>query len=215
MITNKKQLRFFCQADMMMNRGRFKNGFLRRVYDLFCPDYVMRYLNAMRHYAYYKNTPPGCTILDKALNILLMCYWHFWFFRYGYKTGFSIGHNCLGYGATLHHYGTVVIGSNNRIGNYACIHTSTCIIANGSQIGDGLFLGSGAKIIKKVTLGNNVWVGANSVVTASFSDNILIAGSPAEKKKEVKGEWCLHLYNSEWRRRFECVEKLKKEMYIG
>lgn len=100
--------------------------------------------------------------------------------------GFSIGYNSLGYGVVLPHYGTIVIGDSNRIGNYAVLHTSTCISNNGKVIGDALYLATGAKITQKVVLGNNVSVAANSVVNSDFKEgNCLLAGMPASMKKEA------------------------------
>ena len=46
-------------------------------------------------------------------------------------------------------------------------------------IGDDAWIGGGAIICPGVTLGNNVIVGAGSVVTKSFGDNVVIAGNPA------------------------------------
>ena len=46
-------------------------------------------------------------------------------------------------------------------------------------IGDGCWIGSNVYIRKGVVLGNNVIVGANSVVTHSFGHNVVIAGAPA------------------------------------
>ena len=42
-----------------------------------------------------------------------------------------------------------------------------------------------AKIASGVTLGNNVVVGAGSVVTKSFGDNVVIAGNPAKVIREL------------------------------
>ncbi|KRK65715.1 galactoside O-acetyltransferase [Companilactobacillus tucceti DSM 20183] len=47
-------------------------------------------------------------------------------------------------------------------------------------IGDNVWIGANAVILPGVTLGNNVIVGANSTVTKSFGDNVIIAGSPAK-----------------------------------
>ena len=53
-------------------------------------------------------------------------------------------------------------------------------------IGDGLYLATGAKITSKVTLGNGVSIGANSVVNKDCGDNVLLVGMPAEVKRTRK-----------------------------
>lgn len=47
-------------------------------------------------------------------------------------------------------------------------------------LGNDIFIGSGAKIIGSVSVGNNVTIGANAVVNASFPDNVVVAGVPAK-----------------------------------
>ena len=47
-------------------------------------------------------------------------------------------------------------------------------------IGDNAWFGGGVIILPGVTLGNNVVVGAGSVVTKSFGNNVVLAGNPAK-----------------------------------
>lgn len=51
-------------------------------------------------------------------------------------------------------------------------------------IGDDVWIGGNSVILPGVTLGNNVIVGANSTVTKSFGDNVIIAGNPARVLRE-------------------------------
>ena len=52
-------------------------------------------------------------------------------------------------------------------------------------IGHSVWMGGGVIILPGVTLGDNVVVGAGSVVTKSFGDNVVIAGNPARVNKPV------------------------------
>ena len=47
------------------------------------------------------------------------------------------------------------------------------------KIGNNVWLGENVSVMPGVTLGDNVIVGANAVVTHSFPDNVVIAGIPA------------------------------------
>jgi acetyltransferase-like isoleucine patch superfamily enzyme len=59
----------------------------------------------------------------------------------------------------------------------------------GIVIKDHVWIGAGARILKNVEIGNNVIIGANSVVTKSFPDNSIIAGNPARKVGEKEGSY--------------------------
>ena len=51
-------------------------------------------------------------------------------------------------------------------------------------VGKDCWIGTNSTIIPGVTLGNCVMVGASSVVTRDFPDHVLIAGLPAQVKRE-------------------------------
>ena len=46
-------------------------------------------------------------------------------------------------------------------------------------IGDNVFLGCGACVLGGITIGDNVKIGANSVVTKSVPANSVVVGNPA------------------------------------
>ena len=134
--------------------------------------------------------------------------------KLGVKLGFSIGTNSLGYGVVIPHYGTIVINENARIGNYAVLHTCTCVAGGDKIIGDGLYLSTGSQIVGSVKLGDGVTIAAHSLVNKSFKGNTLIAGTPSEIKKENYSVW----YESERdKARFSVyiceIEKIRKKIY--
>ncbi|MFN4285585.1 MAG: acyltransferase [Lacibacter sp.] len=53
------------------------------------------------------------------------------------------------------------------------------------KIGKNCWIGNGVTILAGVELGDNVTVGANSVVTKSFPSNVVIGGVPARILKEL------------------------------
>lgn len=46
-------------------------------------------------------------------------------------------------------------------------------------IGDNVYIGNNACIMPGITIGNNVVIGASSVVTSNVPDNVVVAGNPA------------------------------------
>lgn len=181
MINNKKELVFYIFADRIMNgypaKKDIKEIVLRHLYG----GGKIEYLEAMRKYSYYQQVHG---IIAKIRSL----YWGVVFRRLGTKLGFSIGEHVFGYGLVIPHYGTIVVGVNNRIGNFAVLHTSTCISDKKTVIGEGLYLSTGAKITKHVVLGDGVTIAANSVVNRSFGNNTLVVGAPAIEK-DVRPIW--------------------------
>ena len=58
----------------------------------------------------------------------------------GRNLGFSIGLNTLGYGVVIPHYGTIIVGSPAKIGNYCVLQACTCVSGNKKIIGDALII---------------------------------------------------------------------------
>lgn len=177
-ITSRKELKFCIMADRMMSTGSFRRPFPVFLKELFLPNWKMKYLSTMRKLSYYKHKGNP-----------LWLYYHFKYQRLTVKLGFTIGPDVFGYGLSLPHYGTIVVGSKNSIGNYAMIHVCTLIPSTDHHIGDNFYLATGAKVTTGMNLGKNVTIAANSVVTKSFDyDNVLLAGMPAVVKGE-RGPW--------------------------
>ena len=192
-------------ADMMMNRGKFTYSLADKIKQIILPDEVMLYLKSLRYCQYYADCERN------PLHLYPLILFHKLRLRkLGVKLGFSIGCQTLGYGVTIPHYGTIVIGESNRIGNYAVLHTSTCITGNSKQIGDALYLSTGVKITSRITIGDNVSIGANSVVNKSFDSNMMIAGAPAKQIKYAEA-WYVR-DGEEFSTRVRKVEKLKEKI---
>ena len=105
------------------------------------------------------------------------------------KISFAVSGGC---------YFTVFFGTTLEIGEGSVWATNVCIqtgnhdfidrnkYRTGSvKIGKNCWLGTSVTILPGVELGDNVTVGANSVVTKSFSSNCVIAGVPAKVIKHL------------------------------
>ena len=122
--------------------------------------------------------------------------------RYGGKIEIGDGFGISG--TTIYSTSSIKIGKNATIGanckivdndfhpldpeqrrlNLNETHTRRAPIT----IGDNCFIGMNSIILKGTTLGNNVVVGAGSVVHGTFPDNCIIAGNPAKIIKHLKQE---------------------------
>lgn len=203
MITTKKELRLYLMADRMMNKGEFKPSFKSYLSSLFSPDLLMLWMKAMRYTSYYSQFGGGYKLL-----------YYKWLIRYkkfSAKLGFSIGYDVFGYGLVIPHWGTIVVGGSNHIGNYAVLHTSTCIVDKASVIGDGLYLSAGSIISNHVELGNGVTIGANSTLNkGSNLSGVLLVGTPAVVKKESE-PWYIR-DGERFMTRVEAIEQLRESM---
>jgi serine O-acetyltransferase len=102
-------------------------------------------------------------------------------------TGISIGeYTDIGPGLYIGHFGCIFIGGT-KIGKFFNISQGCTIgwAGRGEQwgmptIGDFVYVAPGAKVIGKISIGNNVAIGANAVVTKDIAENCVVGGIPAK-----------------------------------
>ena len=105
-----------------------------------------------------------------------------------YKYGISIPHNTkIGSGFYIGHFGCIVVNERSIIGRNCNISQGVTLgQANRGKnkgypiLGDNIYIGPGAKIVGAVTIGNNVAIGANCVVTKDIPDNSVVVGIPGK-----------------------------------
>lgn len=102
----------------------------------------------------------------------------------------------IGKGLFIDHGMGVVIGETAEVGDNVTIYHGVTLGGTGKDKGkrhptvkDNVIIGAGAKILGPITIGNNVKVGANSVVLKDVPDNATAVGIPAkiivkDKKKD-------------------------------
>lgn len=85
---------------------------------------------------------------------------------------------------------SVVVHSRAKIGKRVVIGQN-CTIGRSLDpedipiIGDDVYISAGARIIGKISVGNNVIIGANAVVNKDVPDNTIVAGVPAKVIRHV------------------------------
>lgn len=107
------------------------------------------------------------------------------------KTGIEIHPGAtLGNGIFIDHGIGVIIGETAIIGDNVTIYHGVTLGGTGKENGkrhptveDGVFIGSGAKVLGNITIGKNSKIGANAVVLKDVKSNTTVVGVPA---KDIK-----------------------------
>lgn len=103
-----------------------------------------------------------------------------------------IGVNCGFSGTTLGCFKSIIIGNNVKIGANTLITDGDWHLDDyrsgepkGINIGNNVWIGYGAIILKGVNIGENSVIGAGSVVTKNIPENVVAAGNPCKIIKSI------------------------------
>lgn len=147
--------------------------------------HVYRYLRALRFLEYCSNTS------SFFYGKLLRPFVRYRYRRLGLRYNMAIQINCVGYGLRVMHIagGGGAIINCKSMGNYCGVNSGVIIGTDGGEdkkpvIGNHVAFGPGAKAFGSISIGNNVFVAANSVVTKNVPDNCIVGGVPARFIKE-------------------------------
>ncbi|MGA2564250.1 MAG: serine acetyltransferase [Steroidobacteraceae bacterium] len=94
----------------------------------------------------------------------------------------------IGRNFVIDHFGGIIIsgyarfGDNCRIRNGVVVGLQRVDEPCAPVVGDNVDIGAGAKILGRITIGNNVVIGANAVVIRDVPDNCLVVGVPGVNK---------------------------------
>lgn len=119
--------------------------------------------------------------------------------RYAKKSGVKLGNNVKIYGTM--HYGSepwiISIGDDVYLTNNICFithdggtllfrkHIPDLEITKPITIGSNVYIGVNVTILPGVHIGNNVIVGACSLITKDIPDNVVVGGNPAKILKST------------------------------
>jgi len=127
-------------------------------------------------------------------NRLLFYFYFLWLRRIKYKYGFDISYRTqIGKGLYIGHFGGIVIHGDTIIGENCTLSQGLTIgiLNRGSKagipkIGDRVFIGPSAVILGGISVGNDVLIGANAVVSFDVPDSSVVA-APASQIISAKG----------------------------
>ena len=118
-------------------------------------------------------------------------------FRCDYGRNIFLGEDCfINFNCTILDEAKVIIGDNAFLGPNVSIYTACHPLevekrnkfiewAEPVTIGNNVWIGGDVTILPGVIIGDNVVIGAGSVVTKNFPSNVVVGGNPAKIIKEI------------------------------
>jgi serine O-acetyltransferase len=170
-----REYRYLVRSDLHRQCGRATGkNFLLTYFRV--PGF--KYAFWLRTAAYLKTTP--LRLLYYAARLHLRQQQH--------RFGIDIPYNTtIGPGLYIGHYGGIVVNHQAVLGrNCNLNHGVTIGVTYGGKtpgvprIGDNVYIGPGSFVIGGIEVGNNVAIGANTVLTRSVPDDAVVASAPGE-----------------------------------
>lgn len=178
-IRSKDDLRTFLEADYLAQNvlGLSPLARLRKP--------TVRFVKALRTVEYHRR--PGAPLSEIPLRVLA----NRRLARLSVATGISILPGTFGKGLGLPHYGSIVVHSKARFGNFCVLQNATNIgVSNGGvpSGGDFIYIAPGAVIYGDITIGSYSVIGANAVISRDVPAGTTWAGVPARQISETNSK---------------------------
>ena len=176
MIKTKQDLKEYLAADLARynHRPRWWTKFT------FSETWMIySYFKNLRYLEYYSNNKKWYTVLHLLFHTLKDR-------RMALKYQINVPKNALEPGFLLVHPGLFRVARYAHIGKNATVAPNVLLgdrkpfHSEKIEIGDNVYIGTGARILGPVTIGNNVTIAANSVVIKDVPDNCVVSGIPAK-----------------------------------
>lgn len=187
MIQSKQDLKHYLLEDRKAQHKVLYPSLKQRIVEWLFPDYNYEFTKCLRYLEYFVNCN-NISFTGRVKRIYFMKKLS----RLRAITGIELNPNCADSGLHIVH-GKIVVHLNAKIGKDCKILSDVTIGWQGRydkpgapQIGDRVFIGSGAKIIGNITIASDVVIGANAVVVHSINEpGITVAGNPAKKVSDT------------------------------
>lgn len=198
MIQNRKQLREYLACDkqnyeIVAKPRSIRDRIIGRLLVSPISDQtkIWEYIKVLRKCEYYENVFWSNTFGD-ILRRFFLLYYLSRLRKLSRITGFQIPPNTIGRGLTIWHWGFIIINSKVKIGEYCTLQPGIVIghkeEGGGTpQLGDHVTIGSGARIIGDIKIGNDVNIAPNAVVVHDVPSHCIVAGVPAHIIKSRNG----------------------------
>lgn len=178
MIKTKKDLDYYIKQDSIACKGHDKHLFLKWI-SRSDECYIFLFVHALRHYEYYLNK-------DKSIWDYLPKLWYYWWYRYlKLKSSLFVFPNTISYGFYPVHQGFIRIAKFAHIGKNCTVLPMVLMGKKSPEIenpdiyiGDNCYISTGVTILGPIKIGNNVTIGAGSVVVNDIPDNTVVVGVP-------------------------------------